>query len=188
MSLRLNPALPQLEDEDGNPIQFRRTLLNKCQVEFEQGALAMKAVADRERREKEHRVRANARRCVCLSMSMFKLRASHVSRLLQDETPEEVEDVEITDEKQQERDAVAEAKRQDREAAAREVAARKRMLGNIIFVGNLYRFGVLTESVMRNCIEHLLQEVRGLCNSAVSGSELSCVWFWSDDGHALQLS
>jgi CTP:molybdopterin cytidylyltransferase MocA len=46
----LNPALPSLEDEDGNPVQFRRTLLNKCQEEFERGVVAMKAVADREKR------------------------------------------------------------------------------------------------------------------------------------------
>lgn len=28
----LNPALPHLKDEEGNDVQFRRTLLNKCQV------------------------------------------------------------------------------------------------------------------------------------------------------------
>jgi translation initiation factor 4G len=52
---RLNPALPELEDDEGNPVQFRRTLLNKCQDEFEQGAMAMKAVAEREKREQEVR-------------------------------------------------------------------------------------------------------------------------------------
>ena len=34
-------------------MQFRRTLLNKCQEEFETGALAMKAVAEREKRAHE---------------------------------------------------------------------------------------------------------------------------------------
>lgn len=28
----LNPALPSLKDEEGNDVQFRRTLLNKCQA------------------------------------------------------------------------------------------------------------------------------------------------------------
>lgn len=28
----LNPALPALKDDEGNDVQFRRTLLNKCQV------------------------------------------------------------------------------------------------------------------------------------------------------------
>ena len=55
---------------------------------------------------------------------------------------------------------MAEAKRQDRAAALAEVAARKRMLGNIIFVGQLYRFGVLTETVMHSCIKQLLEEAR----------------------------
>lgn len=31
-SCRLNPALPALKDDEGNDVQFRRTLLNKCQV------------------------------------------------------------------------------------------------------------------------------------------------------------
>ncbi|KDD72593.1 hypothetical protein H632_c3149p0, partial [Helicosporidium sp. ATCC 50920] len=43
-------------------------------------------------------------------------------------------------------------------AAAAEVQARKRMLGNIIFVGQLYRQGVLTEKVMHSCIQQLLDE------------------------------
>jgi hypothetical protein len=44
--------LLSLDDEEGRPVQFRRTLLNKCQEEFESGANAMKAVAEREKREK----------------------------------------------------------------------------------------------------------------------------------------
>lgn len=77
-----------------------------------------------------------------------------------EEPEEDVEDGEITEERRKERDAMAEAKRQDRAAAAAEVAARKRMLGNMIFVGQLYRFGVLTEGVMHTCIQQLLEEVR----------------------------
>jgi hypothetical protein len=49
----LNPALPSLKDEEGNDVQFRRTLLNKCQEEFEAGATAMKAVSEREKHAKE---------------------------------------------------------------------------------------------------------------------------------------
>lgn len=55
-----------------------------------------------------------------------------------------------------------EARRAEARAAAADVAARKRMLGNIIFVGQLYRQGVLTEQVMTQCIQQLLEEVRGL--------------------------
>jgi hypothetical protein len=40
-------------DEEGNAVQFRRTLLNKCQEEFEAGVTAMKAVSEREKQAKE---------------------------------------------------------------------------------------------------------------------------------------
>lgn len=39
------------------------------------------------------------------------------------------------------------------------------MLGNIIFVGHLYKAGVLTETVIHTCIQQLLEEVR-------------CCWCW----------
>ena len=134
----LNPALPELEDDEGNPVQFRRTLLNKCQEEFETGASAMKAVAEREKREHDAPVEAEA----------------------EEETVVETEEGEISDELLEKKQALEEAKRQDKAAAEAEVKARKRMLGNIIFVGQLYRFGVLTETVMHSCIKQLLEETQ----------------------------
>ena len=71
----------------------------------------------------------------------------------------DAEEGELTEKEQEARTAAAEEKRLDREAANAEVKARKRMLGNIIFVGQLYRFGVLTETVMHSCIKQLLEEV-----------------------------
>lgn len=47
---------------------------------------------------------------------------------------------------------------QDKEDIQKEQTARKRMLGNIIFVGQLYRFGVLIEAVMHTCVRQLLEE------------------------------
>lgn len=44
-------------------------------------------------------------------------------------------------------------------AAAEERAARKRMLGNIAFVGQLYKNKLLTEKIMHNCITTLLQDL-----------------------------
>lgn len=55
-SCRLNPALPDLTDDDGNPVNFRRALLNKCQEEFDYGVNAMKAVAEREKRAQTQKV------------------------------------------------------------------------------------------------------------------------------------
>lgn len=128
---RLNPALPDLTDEEGKPVNFRRALLNKCQEEFDYGVNAMKAVAERERREEE---------------------GKGVS--------EEVDENQMTDEDRSRIEGKAEKMRLEKAAADAEVKARKRMLGNIIFVGQLYRFGVLIEAVMHSCIKQLLEEVR----------------------------
>lgn len=40
------------------------------------------------------------------------------------------------------------ARRAERAAAEEELKARRRMLGNIQFIGHLYRFGMLTENIM----------------------------------------
>lgn len=50
---RLKDKLPKLVDDNGEEVEFRRALLNKCQVEFEEGVVAMKAVAERELRHKD---------------------------------------------------------------------------------------------------------------------------------------
>jgi len=133
------PFEKALTDDDGAPVQFRRTLLNKCQEEFQRGALAMKAVADREKREHE----------------------KPADEQVAEETPKaEAEEGEISEEQLEKLNAAEEAKRQDKAQADAEVKARKRMLGNIIFVGQLYRFGVLTENVMHSCIQQLLEEAQ----------------------------
>lgn len=78
----LSPALPRLTDDTGELVDFRRTLVNACQSEFERDAPASR-----------------------------------------DDLP-----------------------------------ARRRMLGNIVFIGHLYRFGVLTDAVMHRCVSQLLQD------------------------------
>jgi translation initiation factor 4G len=50
------------------------------------------------------------------------------------------------------------ARRAERAAAEQELKARRRMLGNIQFIGQLYRFGMLTENIMHSCIQRLLQD------------------------------
>ena len=135
---KLNPALPELEDEEGRPVQFRRTLLNKCQEEFDYGVQAMNAVSQRELQKAAHHEK-------------------HEEEAKEEEMPKEVE--ETTEEG--ELPAASKATDKAREEAAQvqaEVKARKRMLGNIIFVGQLYRMGVLTEQIMHECIKQLIQE------------------------------
>lgn len=51
--------------------------------------------------------------------------------------------------------AALEARREERRKAAAELQARKRMLGNIVFVGQLFKKGVLTETVMHTCIKQV---------------------------------
>ncbi len=50
------------------------------------------------------------------------------------------------------------ARRAERAAAELELKGRRRMLGNIQFIGQLYRFGMLTENIMHSCIQRLLQD------------------------------
>lgn len=44
----------------------------------------------------------------------------------------------------------------ERRAAEEELKARRRMLGNIQFIGHLYRYSMLTEGIMHSCIKRLL--------------------------------
>lgn len=46
-----------------------------------------------------------------------------------------------------------------------DLKARRRMLGNIQFIGQLYMSKMLTEKIMHECIVKLLGEVRGVKSS-----------------------
>ncbi|KAK9839712.1 hypothetical protein WJX81_007820 [Elliptochloris bilobata] len=135
----LNKELPsfQVEDEDGEAVQttFRRVLLNKCQEEFEEGDAAMKAVDAREK----------------------AAAAAEVQNGVTEAKEEEKEDGEISTD-----DAAAEIRQkkiEDRDAAAAELKARRRALGNIQFIGQLFKQKMLTEKIMHQCIVTLLGEV-----------------------------
>ena len=41
--------------------------------------------------------------------------------------------------------------------AEQERQARRRMLGNMQFIGQLYKYALLTERIMHNCVQQLLQ-------------------------------
>ena len=209
---RLKDKLPKLVDDHGEEVEFRRALLNKCQVEFEEGVVAMKAVAERELRHKDDEPaeeEASVGGRIEFGIlphapdpcdSIWTCRKLHpTSYFFQ---PEDAEEGEIQQEETAPEEegterkltggcllpivfcwvwvgqcnitcnqpltachpipgiAAAEQRKAEREAAKREVEARKRMLGNIIFVGQLYCRGVLTEKVMHSCIQQLLDEVR----------------------------
>ena len=54
---------PEPNSEDGKKVNFRRSLLNKCQVEFEHGAKAMEAVEAREVADARAKVSTPADTC-----------------------------------------------------------------------------------------------------------------------------
>ncbi|CAL8464440.1 g3975 [Coccomyxa elongata] len=131
----LNQSLPTFKDESsedgGQEITFRRVLLNKCQEEFEEGDAAMKAVEAREKADQE---RADAKAAG------------------KEDEEEEKEDGEITAEDRLQK------KRDDHAAAQLELKARRRALGNIQFIGQLFKKKMLTEKIMHSCLMQLLSE------------------------------
>jgi translation initiation factor 4G len=60
-----------------------------------------------------------------------------------------------------------EKKKTARQIAEEERQARRRMLGNMQFIGQLYKYSLLTERIMHNCVIQLL---------AVSENSVNRVW------------
>jgi len=126
--------------EGGKDIDFRRLLLNKCQEEFEKGSKAMDNVAEREKKEAEDGDPAEGDKP-------------------KEDAGEEREEGEITPPATPVAEMTeAERKRAERQAAQADVAARRRMLGNIQFIGYLFKFGLLTERILHSCVTQLLKE------------------------------
>ncbi|KAI3424276.1 hypothetical protein D9Q98_009630 [Chlorella vulgaris] len=176
----LSPALPLLKDEEGNDVQFRRTLLNKCQVEFEAGVTAMKAVSEREKLRKETGAAEDGQ-------EEDEEEEEKDDEEKEEEVDERGEEEIKQDEAKAKHDAEVAAKKADlaarkeeRRKAMAELQARKRMLGNIVFVGQMYKKGVVTETVMHTCIKQLLDEVANprpedvecMCKLLVTGGGL----------------
>ena len=61
-------------------------------------------------------------------------------------------------ERQAAKQAKLQARREEVQKAAAELKARRRALGNIQFIGHLYRKRMLTEKIMHECIKKLLAE------------------------------
>eukprot|EP00798_Chlamydomonas_sp_ICE-L_P001220 gene1220-32561_t len=135
----IHPLLPSFPSAQagGRPIDFRRLLLNKCQVEFENGTAAMRAESeevDDETLEKEEEEADK------LAESIEKAEADGL----------EEGEISIREEK---------LKKMDQKIiAANEIKARRRMLGNIGFIGHLYKSRLLTEKIMHNCVVTLLTD------------------------------
>ena len=125
------------EDPEPKKITFKRVLLNKCQEEFEKGDGAIKAA------EQEQKDAAAA-----------KERGETT-----EDKEEEAEEGEIKKPKTKE-ELELDERRKENARAERLMLARKRMLGNIKFIGELFKKQMLTERIMHTCIMKLLGETK----------------------------
>ncbi|KAK9820051.1 hypothetical protein WJX72_005497 [[Myrmecia] bisecta] len=158
LCLKLNEELPDFEDdtevepEDGRPRQpltLRRLLLNKCQEEFEKGDAAMAAV---DAREKADREKSEAQ----------DQKAGEEGKEASTSGTDAAPGAAGEGEKEEGELAADDKLRLRREEALRaeeELKGRRRMLGNIQFIGQLYKYKMLTEKIMHTCIRKLLGEI-----------------------------
>ncbi|KAI8467672.1 MAG: MIF4G domain-containing protein [Monoraphidium minutum] len=177
----LQKRLPEFDDPsddgagpDGKPrkLNFRRLLLNKCQEEFEKGDAAMAAVAQREAKAKEggadggegdddddaaaeeeqqQQPEGGAKDGAAAGEGGEGAAAGEGGEGGEGAAPEPAKPLDA-------KAAALAARRAARAAAAEELKARRRMLGNIEFIGHLYRYGMLTENIMHSCIQRLLAD------------------------------
>ncbi|UPR04446.1 translation initiation factor 4G [Chloropicon primus] len=160
----LRDQLPEFES-DGKKVTFRRVLLNKCQEEFEMGDLSIK----------ETRERIEAAESMKFDPNAVETESSKPAEEKKEESPskdgEKLEEGEIpkTPEAEKPTDPMKTAKtekefdlakqRKIREIRDDELKARRRMLGNVIFIGQLYKHQMLTEKIMHKCIVEQLKNI-----------------------------
>ena len=130
------------DPENPAVITFKRVLLNKCQEEFEKGDSAIKA-AEKEAVEAEE---AKAKRAA--------------GELPQEEEKKPTEEGEIPPKPKTPEELELDERRKAQELEDRMRMARRRMLGNIRFIGELFKKQMLTERIMHTCIMKLLGETK----------------------------
>lgn len=123
---------------------FRKTLLAKCQTEFEAGTRARKEHYDETHKVKASEVRGRSH---ALPLSLPPGTGTVGTETGRVKTP-------WCGSQEAEEDPKAKALRE-----AENLQARKRMLGNIKFIGHLFQHKMLIESIMVTCIKTLLANV-----------------------------
>ena len=123
-------------DAEGGPrmINFKRVLLNKCQEEFEKGDSAIKAVEQEEIDDENEKNGEDAAK------------------------EEEKEEGEVPAKPKTPEELELDKRRKIQEREDRMRQARRRMLGNIRFIGELFKKEMLTARIMHTCIMKLLNE------------------------------
>jgi len=154
----LDPTAP----EGQQSITFKRVLLNKCQEEFESSD---KAIARAEAGEDEEEEKKEGDESEKAEEEKKELEDGEIDEPPKPKTPEELE---------------LEERRKQLKREDRILQARRRMLGNIRFIGELFKKSMLTERIMHTCIMKLLgagertpseEDIEALCKlmSTVGG-------------------
>ena len=128
-------------EAEGGPrmINFKRVLLNKCQEEFEKGDADIKAVEQEEIDEAEKK-------------------ASGEAEKEEEKAVEEKEEGEVPAKPKTPEELDLEERRKIKNREDRMRDSRRRMLGNIRFIGELFKKEMLTARIMHTCIMKLLNE------------------------------
>lgn len=125
----------QMTDKPHSTVNFRKLLLNRCQKEFEKDK-ADDVVFERKQKELD----SAASVCGFLLLSVFWFQplgqVFHVSPLWRQAT---------------ERDRLQEELEEAKDKA------RRRSIGNIKFIGELFKLKMLTEAIMHDCVVKLLK-------------------------------
>ena len=141
--------------EGQNQITFKRVLLNKCQEAFESGDAQIKA---NYKLVEKHRKACKTPLTKEDAEKIAKEEASKDGSA--DVKPEDLEEGEIAPTpkvktlEELELDRRREMNRLEEEL----LKSRRRMLGNIRFIGELFKKSMLTERIMHTCIQKLLKE------------------------------
>ena len=134
LCLHLSQQMPEFEMND-KKISFRRVLLNKCQEEFEKGDTAVRNAEAIEIPEYEE-----------LDDNKDKLdETNNHDSENGEKRKRKLTDLEVRRKVEEKEDQVRKAKR--------------RMLGNIRLIGELYKKQILTERIMHECIKKLLGQI-----------------------------
>lgn len=114
---------------------FKRVLLNMCQKEFEKG-LPAKEASPSEKQQPEKQPSSEPT-------------SKPTSEPTSETTPETTPENQPPSEKQS-------AETEGQEQLSQELLARRRVLGNIRFIGELFKLGLLRETIMHECVMRLL--------------------------------
>jgi len=154
--------------EGQNQITFKRVLLNKCQEAFESGDAQIKA---NYKLVEKHKKACNTPLTKEDAERIAKEEASKDGSA--DVKPEDLEEGEIapTPKVKTLEELELDRRREMNRLEEDLLKSRRRMLGNIRFIGELFKKSMLTERIMHTCIQKLLKEGEAGKDASAAGGE-----------------